>query len=158
MLRAIVVFVGVAAAGTASSAKTDPAALEASRRWLGAVASGDVTILRKATSLPFVFATTAKVKRCEGEIADQQGMSAWLDCLRRNDNLLLEEIRQGTLLPADPPNVESKSLRTLSSKITAKGTWLEAFINGQGVTYTFRFLLVGDSVAALLVDPEYEKG
>jgi hypothetical protein len=156
MVRALVVILFLAAAG--ARPKADPTALETARKWLSTVAAGDSSAVAKVTSVPFTFATTAKVKRCEGVAADQERLGKWLDCLRRDNKLLLEEARQGALTIADPPNVESKVLRALGSKIATKGTWIEAIINGDGVTYTFRFLIVGNSIAAFLVDAEVERG
>ena len=158
MLRALVILLGVATSLAGVQAKTDPAALEIARSWLRVVEPGDVQALAKSTAVPFTYATTNKVKRCERSASSEKDLSSWLTCIRKNDKVLMEEIRQGEVVPSDPPNVESKALRALASKIPGAGKWIEAYINGDGVTFTFRFMLIGGSVAALLVDAEFENG
>ena len=51
----------------------------------------------------------------------------------------------------DQPYLLGTHLRTLP-----EGS--EAYINGDGVTYTFRFLIVDQAVAAFLVNAEFETG
>jgi len=158
MLRILVMLVPLFAGAATPRAKTDPAALEVARKWLQAVGTSEPTALEKSTSMPFTYATTAKVKRCERKVTEAKALSDWLKCLRTGDKLLVEEIQQGDLKPSDPPNVESKALRSLGSKISRDGKWVEAYINGDGVTYTFRFLIVDGAVAAFLVNAEFETG
>jgi len=158
MLHALVILMGVATPLASAQAKTNPAALEVARNWLRAVDQGDAQALTKSTAVPFTYATTNKVKRCERTVSSDKDLSSWLTCIRKSDKILMEEIRQGDVMPSDPPNIESKALKALASKIPGAGKWIEAYINGDGVTFTFRFLLVGGSVAAFLVDAEFENG
>ena len=158
MLHALVILLGVATPLGGARAKTDPAALEAARNWLRVVERGDAQTLTKTTAVPFTYATTNNVKRCERAASSEKDLSSWLSCIRKNDKLLMEEIRQGEVMPSDPPNVESKALKALASKVPGTGKWIEVYINGDGVTFTFRFLLIGGSVAAFLVDAEFENG
>jgi hypothetical protein len=92
------------------------------------------------------------------EVTDSKALSDWLKCLRTTDTLLVKEVQLGEFLPSDPPNVESKALRSLGSKVSRNGKWVEAYINGDGVTYTFRFLIVDQAVAAFLVEADFETG
>jgi hypothetical protein len=153
MLRVFVMLVGLVTLSAPVAAKTELSPLEAASKWLQAVASGDPA---ETTSMPFTFATTAKVKRCERTVTDRKALAEWLTCVRKSDQLLVNEVRRGTLMPSDPAHVESPALRSLASKISARGKWIEAFINGDGVTYTFRFLLLGGAVAAFLVEADFE--
>jgi hypothetical protein len=157
MLRILVMVAGLLVAATESPrAKTDPVALEVARKWLQAVASGEPTSVEKGTALPFTYTTTAKVKQCEGKVPDPKALTNWLKCLRTSNDLLVGEVQRGTLMPSDPPNVQSKALRSLGSNLSRNGKWIEAYINGDGVTYTFRFLIVDEGVAAFLVESEFE--
>jgi hypothetical protein len=158
MLRALVILLGVATPLAGAQAKTDPAALAVARSWPHAVERGNAEVLTKTTSVPFTYATTNKVKRCERSVSSEKDLSSWLTCMRKNEKLLMEEIRQGDVQPSDPPNVESKALKALAGKIPGDGKWIETYINGDGVTFTFRLLLAGSSVAAFLVDAEFENG
>ena len=155
MLRVLAILIGVAVPLAAAEAKTHRAAIEVAKTWLRAVERGDLQVLAKTTSVPFTYATTAKVKRCEQTVSAQKDLSSWVSCIRKADDLLMEEIRQSEVIPADPPNVESKEMKRLASKITVPGTWIKAYINGDGVTFTFRFLLVEGAVAAFLVDADF---
>jgi len=158
MLRVLAIVIGVAVPLAASQAKTDPAALASARSWLSTVERGDREALVKITSLPFTYATTNKVKECEGTVSDQKGLSRWMTCIRKSDAILLTEIREGVLRPSDPPNAESKALKRLAAKIRRTGTWIEAYINGDGITFTFRFLVVEGAVAAFLVETDFDAG
>jgi hypothetical protein len=158
MLRVLAIVIGVAVPLAASQAKTDPVALASARSWLSTVERGDREALVKITSLPFTYATTNKVKECEGTVTDQKGLSRWMTCIRKSDAILLTEIREGVLRPSDPPNAESKALKRLAAKIRRTGTWIEAYINGDGITFTFRFLVVEGAVAAFLVETDFDAG
>ncbi|HJX51793.1 MAG TPA: hypothetical protein VJ801_03415 [Polyangia bacterium] len=158
MLRALAILLGIATPLAGAQAKTDPAALEVARNWLRVVERGDAQALAKTMAVPFTYATTNKVKRCERTASSEKDLSSWLTCIRKNDKLLMEAIRQGEVMPSDPPNVESRALKALTSKIPGAGKWIEAYINGDGVTFTCRFLLLGGSVAAFLLDAEFENG
>jgi hypothetical protein len=158
MLQILVMVAGLLAATESPWAKTDPVALDLARKWLQAVARGEPTSVEKGTALPFTYATTAKVKRCDGKVTDPKALSNWLKCLRTSNELLVGEIQHGDLMPSDPPNVRSKTLRSLGSKLSRNGKWIEAYINGDGVTYTFRFLIVDQAVAAFLVESDVETG
>jgi hypothetical protein len=155
MLRVLAILIGVVVPLAAAQAKTEHAALEVARNWLGALERGDMQVLTKTTSVPFTYSTTAKVKRCEQTVSAQKELSSWVSCIRKADDLLMAEIRQSEVMPADHPNVESKEMKRLASKITVPGTWVKAYINGDGVTFTFRFLLVEGAVAAFLVDSDF---
>jgi hypothetical protein len=133
------------------------ASLETVRSWLRVVASGELEILAQTTALPFVYATTAKVKRCERTIATASELGPWLKCLRE-DEVLVGELRKGELMPSVPPNVESSALKQLGSSVPGAGQWVEAYINGDGVTYTFRMLVRRGAIAAFLVEAEFETG
>jgi hypothetical protein len=158
MLRLLAILMGVATPLAVAQAKTDRAALEAATNWLRVVERGDTEALIKSTSVPFTYATTDKVKTCERTVASQKGLSPWVVCIRKSEELLMQEIRQGNLKPADPPNVESKGLKRLAAKIPRAGTWIRAYMNGDGLSFTFRFLLVEGAVAAFLVDTDFDNG
>jgi hypothetical protein len=158
MLRVLAIVTAMAVPLAVSQAKTDPAALESARNWLRTVERGDTKALLKSTSLPFTYATTNKVKECEGAVANQKGLSRWVTCIRKSDDILMTEIREGVLRPSDPPNAQSKALRRLAAKISRTGTWIEAYINGDGITFTFRFLVVEGAVSAFLVETDFDAG
>jgi hypothetical protein len=156
MLRVLAIVIGVAIPQAVSQAKTGPAALESARTWLRTLERGNKEALLKSTSLPFTYATTNRVKECEDTVSDQKGVSRWMACIRKSDDILMREIREGVLRPSDPPNAESKSLKRLAAKISRAGSWIQAYINGDGITFTFRFLVVEGAVAAFLVETDFD--
>jgi hypothetical protein len=155
MLLVIGAFGGLAIPVQAQEAAAE--ARDVVRGWLRVVASGDPDVLGRTTVLPFVYSTTAKVKRCEGRVTAPSALGAWLKCIQK-DQVMIGELRGGELIFAGRPNVESKALKKLAASVRGPGQWIEAYVNGDGVVYTFRVLTRGGSVAAFLVDAEFAVG
>jgi hypothetical protein len=147
--------------GTASRAD-DSADLGVAKTWLMAAAQDGAT-LESATAFPFTYRTTNKTKRCERAVRDAAALSKWATCFQKGQKLLLHEVRSGTdLRGASTRDAEPRALRALAEKIPGDGRWLHAFINGDGVSFTFLFRLTGarggDKVTAVLLEEEVENG
>lgn len=107
--------------GHARAQETDPSTLGIARDWLRVVAGGHAPALARSTSIPFVFATTAKVKRRERKVGTSRDLSSWLACLHKSHKLLIEEVRQNEAKPSDPASVPSKALKALAARSQQKG-------------------------------------
>lgn len=154
----------LATIGRAAAAEPDTAVVGAANAWLAAVGRNDGRALVGATSFPFTYRTTNKLKQCEGVVTNEAGLKTWLTCVRRSEELLIKELSLGeSPVQAAPAEVESRALKGLAKKITVVGTWVRSHINGDGITFSFRFLLektAGDQlrVRALLIDVDFDTG
>ena len=137
--------------------------LVAARRWVAALRASDPEALITATAIPFTFGTTNRIKKCEGTIKAALALSDWVTCVRKAQGLLIADLNAGDDVQIEAGGgVGSKALTTLAKKVNIRGTWVRAFLNGDGVSYSFRFLTVKKAedvmqVAAFLVDADYER-
>ncbi len=158
MVRLLASVIGVAIPLAVVQAKTDRAAVAVARKWLRAVAKGDTETLLKSMSLPFTYATTAKIKTCERTVVAQKDVASWVTCVLKSEEILMELTRGGIFGEADAPSTVFKALDGLAARISRTGTWIEASIDGDGIHFTVRFLVVDGGVAAFLVDVEFDPG
>jgi hypothetical protein len=140
----------------------ESADLVVARNWLAAAARGGAA-LEPTTTFPFTYRTTHKIKRCERMVRDASAFTKWAACFEKEQKLLLGEIRSGaTLEGASARDVESKALRAIADRVPGEGRWLRAYINGDGVTFTFLFKVTGnggtDRVSAMLFEADVENG
>jgi hypothetical protein len=163
-MKRLVAFFGavlVLAAGTAARAD-DSADLGVARSWLTAAAR-DSAALESATAFPFTYRTTNKVKHCERAVRAASAFSKWATCFQKGQKLLLDEVRAGAdLRVAASQDAEPKALRALAEKVPGEGRWLRAFINGDGVSFTFLFRVTGTNgtgkVTAVVLEESVENG
>ena len=71
---------------------------------------------------------------------------------------LLAELKLGEMIASDPPAESSRALEELAAIVPGGGSWIAAYINGDGVTFTFRLLVRNGAIAAFLVEAEFESG
>ncbi len=162
---ALALLLGVAS-GSATAADPVPAT-ETVRLWLGALHDGNVDAFESLTALPFIYREAWPKKQCTRVAKDPVAVKGWLECARKKEGLLIEELRREQ---NDPSHVHlglgseaaSKKLRALAKGTSGK-TWVNGFINGDGVTYEFLFAIDGDAsggrrVAAMYIDASFESG
>jgi hypothetical protein len=161
--RALLVVALVSVVAQRSSGDTQPADLSVAKDWLAAAAKGSGSMSESSMGLPFTYRTTNKIKKCEGAVRDQAALAKWASCFRDDQKLLLKEIRSGNELQAASPRAaDPKQLRAMAKSIPGDGSWLPAFINGDGITFTFLFKLNhsdgGTKITAVLLEEEVESG
>jgi hypothetical protein len=162
---AVALLLGVAP-GSGSAADPVPAT-ETARLWLRALHDGNVDAITSLTVLPFAYQEAWPKKKCTRVAKDAVAVRKWLECARKNETLLIEELRWEQ---NDPSHVHlglgseaaSKKLRALAKGSSGK-TWVNGFINGDGVTYEFLFAIDGDDaggrrVVAMYIDASFESG
>ena len=149
---------------TASTATVgaEPSDLAVAKNWLLAT-TRDSAALESATGLPFTYRTTNRSQRCEGAVRDRTGLSKWASCFRRDEKVLVQEVRAGAdLRAASAQGAEPKGLRAIADRIPGEGRWLLAYINGDGITFTFLFRVTGDGdaarVTAVVLEDEVNRG
>jgi hypothetical protein len=163
-MKVVVAFLGAAlvlAIGTATRAE-DSGDLGVAKSWLSA-AVRDGAALESTTAFPFSYRTTNKVKHCEGVVRNPSVFAKWAACFQKGQKLLLDEVRVGgDLRMAAARDAEPKALRALAKKTPGDGRWVHAFINGDGVSFTFLFRVTGTNgagkVTAVLLEEEVENG
>lgn len=147
----------VATIGRRAAASDD---LSVVRTWLASSTKG-AEVFEAATAFPFAYRTTNKVKKCERVAPDRASFSKWSACFRKDQKLLLDEIKAGALVQESPPkDAGSPGLQVIRKAMSGDGRWVQAFMNGDGVTYEFFFRVVGERdgarVNALILDEEVE--
>jgi hypothetical protein len=152
--------------GSTSAAGAVPPT-ETVRLWLRALHDGNAETLESLTTLPFAYREAWPKKQCSQVAKDAAAIRKWLDCARKKEELLIEELRW----EKDDPNhvhlglgldAAGKKLRALA-KGSAGKTWVNGFINGDGVSYGFLFALDGDDangwrIAAMFIDASFDSG
>jgi hypothetical protein len=160
--RALVLAAVLGLTGGTASAAAARSDLEVAKNWLLAAAR-DTAAFQSATGLPFTYRTTKRSKACERAVRDRTAVSKWATCFRKDQKLLVAEVSAGAeLRAASAKDAEPKGLRAIAEKITGDGRWLFAYINGDGITFTFLFRVTGDGyaarVTAIVVEEEVESG
>ena len=129
---------GVPAGGAATPGQI--ARWETAREWLAALERLDTATLARLTALPFVYRPVGLKKQCEFNSSNPAGLKKWVKCLGRSKNQMVTEMGAGaeprvdyTLRPGEKLEAASRGLEG--------GEWVHAFLNGEGVTFTFRFLV-----------------
>jgi hypothetical protein len=160
-LLGFAVIVGCATAGPARASEP-PAAPDVVRDWLGLLRAGALTALAEATDLPFAYQEAWPKKQCTSTARTRSALASWTECIRK-DEVLLGELAflSETLEFHKAPAEASPSLRSLANRFRGTGEWVAAYINGDGVTYTFLVLVTrrhGKArVAVWIVDAYYDQ-
>jgi hypothetical protein len=161
-----------AVAGPGRAAATDD--IGVFKKWLVGLQQADGTILEAHTAVPFRYRTTNNSKKCEATIRTRVAFSRWVSCFRTDQKLLFEELKKGTLIKAAPANApQAKALRSIidarhrgylptSDRTWGEGRWVDAYINGDGITFTLLFKLTDvngePKINAVLIHEEVENG
>ena len=135
---------------------------ETAREWLAALERLDTPTLSRLTALPFAYRPVGLKKQCEFDSADPRGLKKWVKCLGRSKSPIVTELGAGVeprvaydLRPGEKLEAASRGLEG--------GEWVHAFLNGEGVTFTFRFLVSTPAtgnlplVKALVVSAYFEQ-
>jgi hypothetical protein len=150
------------AAQAAAPNATDPA-FGAALAWLNAAKRNEAAAVVDSTSLPFVHRSTGLKPKCEGAAKTRDGVTHWVECLQRSNDLLLGELRAGDDVKIEPYRGPPIKGFAKLEKGLPDGEWTTGVLNGDGVTFTLRFLIVKgpDGVArvrAFLVKAFFEEG
>jgi len=135
---------------------------ETAREWLAALERLDAPAIGRLTALPFAYRPVGLKKQCEFDSANTATLKKWIKCLGRSKNLIVTELGTGAeprvaydLRPGEKLEAASRGLEG--------GEWVHAFLNGEGVTFTFRFLVSTPAtgnlplVKALVVSAYFEE-
>jgi len=113
---------------------------ETAREWLAALERLDGKTIVRLTALPFAYRPVGLKKQCEFDSANAAGLKKWVKCLGRSKSMIVTELGAGAeprvaydLRPGEKLEAASRGLDG--------GEWVHAFLNGEGVTFTFRFLV-----------------
>jgi hypothetical protein len=143
----------------------DPAearAWKVARAWLLALAGADPQAMAKQTSFPLTFQPLGLKRSCVRAAHDAAELAAWVACLTKARSPILSELAaagEEDLMWQARPDPKLVAL----GKGLPKGQWTQAYVNGDGVTFLFRLLVVdGDDgqprVAAFLVRASFDQG
>ncbi len=169
MIR-VVAAVALLASGVAPGSKSaagEAPATETVRLWLRALHDGNAETLESLTAIPFVYREGWPKKQCSRVAKDADAIRKWFDCARKKEDHIIEELRW----EKDDPNhvhlvlgldAAGKKLRALA-KGSAGKTWVNGFINGDGVSYGLLFALDGDDakgwrIAAMFIEASFDSG
>jgi hypothetical protein len=143
-------------------------ATDAARLWLRALHDGSVETLASLTTLPFGYRETWPKKQCARVAKDVPALRKWLGCMRKKEDLLIEELLREKNDPSHVRLVDgiegaSKKLRDLAKAAPGKSRWVNGYINGDGVTYEFLFAIDGDDesgrrVSSMYIDASFDSG
>jgi hypothetical protein len=121
---------------------------EAAREWLAALERLDEPAVGRLTALPFAYRPVGLQKKCEFDSSTASNLKRWVRCLGRTKNLLVTELGAG----GEPhvaydlrPGVKLED----ASRGLQGGEWVHAVLNGEGVTFTFRFLVSTPAAGSL---------
>jgi len=116
------------------------ASWETAREWLAALERLDAPTVSRLTALPFAYRPLGLKKQCAFDSANAASLKKWVKCLGRSKNQMVTEMGAGAeprvaydLRPSEKLEAASRGLEG--------GEWVHAFLNGEGVTFTFRFLV-----------------
>ena len=138
------------------------ASWETAREWLAALERLDAPAVARLTAVPFVYRPVGLKKQCAYDSANAAGLKKWVKCLGRSKSPIVTEMGAGAeprvaygLRPAEKLEAASRGLEG--------GEWVHAFLQGEGVTFTFRFLVSTPAtgnlplVKALVVSAYFEE-
>jgi hypothetical protein len=143
----------------------DPAFATA-KSWLDGLKRKDTAAVLEATSLPFVHRSIGLKEKCERSTKTRDELQRWAECLLTSKDLLLGELAAGDDVEIEqdlnPSPRKLKAFEKLQQGLPT-GEWSGAYLNGDGVTFTLRFLIVKSPdgrrrVAAFLVKASFETG
>lgn len=159
-LAAILLTMGAAQAAAPSA--NDPA-FSAAMTWVDGLKRNDAAAVVESTSLPFAHKSTGLKTKCERVSKTRDDLVGWVQCLQRSNDLLLHELRAGDDVKIDPYRGPPIKGFVKMERGLPDGEWTTGFLNGDGVTFTLRFLIVKGTdgvlrVSAFLVKASFEEG
>jgi hypothetical protein len=153
------------AVSTAPATAPGPAdsAFPVALAWVNAIKRNDVGGVLEATSLPFVHRSTGLKAKCERSTETPEDLTRWVECVQHSNDLLLSELAAGDDVRIEPYRGPPMKAFKKLEKGLPDGQWTMGYLNGDGVTFTLRFLVVKGSdgisrVAAFLVKAFFEGG
>jgi hypothetical protein len=157
---ALLLTTGVAQASAPGG--SDPA-FSAAMAWVDALKNNNVKAVAGSTALPFVHKSTGLKPKCERAARTSEDLTHWVECLQRSKDLLLGELRAGDDVKIEPYRGPPMKAFAKLEKGLPDGEWTAGFLNGDGVTFTLRFLIVKGTdglprVGAFLVKAFFEDG
>jgi hypothetical protein len=158
----LAIFMTTHAARAAAPSATD-SAFGAAIAWLDAVERNEAAAVVDSTSLPFFHRSTGLKPKCERSAKTRDDVTHWMECLQRSNDLLLGELRAGDDVKIEPYRGPPIKGFAKLEKGLRDGEWASGFLNGNGVTFTLRFLIVKGThgipqVGAFLVKAFFEEG
>ena len=138
------------------------ASWETAREWLAALERLDAPTIARLTALPFVYRPVGLKKQCAFDSANPAGLKKWVKCLGRSKSPIVTELGTGAE-PRVDYNLRPGEKLEAASRGLEGGEWVHAFLNGEGVTFTFRFLVSTPAagnlplVKALVVSAYYDQ-
>jgi hypothetical protein len=158
----LAIFMTTHAARAAAPSATD-SAFGAAIAWLDAVKRNEAAAVVDSTSLPFFHRSTGLKPKCERSAKTRDDVTHWMECLQRSNDLLLGELRAGDDVKIEPYRGPPIKGFAKLEKGLRDGEWASGFLNGNGVTFTLRFLIVKGThgipqVGAFLVKAFFEEG
>ena len=113
---------------------------ETAREWLAALERLDAPTIARLTALPFVYRPVGLKAQCAFNSANPAGLKKWVKCLGRSKSPIVTELGTGAE-PRVDYNLRPGEKLEAASRGLEGGEWVHAFLNGEGVTFTFRFLV-----------------
>ncbi len=146
----------------ATPPRADPA-FAAAMTWVDALKRDDAAAVLEATALPFTHGSTGLKPKCERSAKTGEDVAHWTECLQHSNDLLLGELRAGDDVTIEPYRGPPMKKFAKLEKGLPGGEWTTGFLNGDGVTFTLRFLIVKgpdgvQRVGAFLVKASFERG
>jgi len=157
-----IIILALGATQAAAPGPADPA-FPVALAWIDAVKRNDVAAVLESTSQPFAHRSTGLKAKCERSTKTSEDVTRWLECVQHSNDLLLGELAAGDDVRIEPYRGPPLKAFKKLEKGLPDGQWTMGFLNGDGVTFTLRFLIVKGSdgvlrVAAFLVKGSFESG
>jgi hypothetical protein len=142
----------------------DAKAVAAAKAWIETLKSKDLNKVSANSGLPFAYKTTDKKKTCDGVADDASKRTALIECVLAREKLMIDELTE-----ADEMKFKAIAVRQIPAElkriVSAPGSnerLVTSYLNGDGVTFTFVFLIGasgGKAVTrAVFVDTEFHSG
>jgi hypothetical protein len=134
------------------------------KSWMEALRRRDTAAVLDSTSLPFTHRSIGLKQKCERSAKNRDELQRWIDCLLNSKDLLLGELGAGDDVEIEQDLHPSPRALKVFKKLQEglpDGEWAAAYLNGDGVTFTLRFLIVKSPdgrrrVAAFLMKAFFE--
>ena len=157
-----IILVAVGTPQATAPGQSDPA-FSVALGWVNAIKRNDVAGVLEATSLPFVHRSTGLKPKCERSTKTREDLTRWVECVQNSNDLLLSELGAGDDVRIEPDRGPTPKAFKKLEKGLPDGQWTMGYLNGDGVTFTLRLLIVKGSdgvsrVAAFLVKAFFESG
>lgn len=143
----------------ATAATATPAPVDVVRAFLAALQSHDRDELRRRSCAHFEFRTTERTSDCPTRADGPEELERIIECLR-DDALLRKELAfaHGLAESATLTSEVPEWAATWMTSETRGFARVRAYINGDGVTFSFVVLTRDSCVAWLMLTAEFERG